>query len=481
MTGNNDNNKALYIPPSKRMAGLVVYCYHCKTNMIDICKKSGKSLKFCPNGNKHVFKVYVHVPGTKNERRTKSLETRNLDEALLQAIEFKNEVKNLSPKLTYKEKEIVKEESKIEKVQPVKIMHAMSRYIGWLHNENVPAHMVKKRSDDHIKDVERAFKVLAEILKNSGYSLPGLGMEDINNNVVGQIYSHLENKNFANRTFNKYFSYYTSFVKWYVQEYDKPIKNCFELVQRKKLNPNPEAITKSEYVALLNQITPENGIKEYENGVKQNRNIYRPWLKDGIRLALETGRRREEVINFKWNNMNESEGIQFIKIEDYKVNRIQNRITEEEKKYVYVPVTESLKDLLYEIGYEKHKGTDNFILAPEINISRNRVMSDTLTRGFSHYYDQLNTGRNLTFKCLRKTYITNLQIFFSGNGDTKAVTGHSDNQVIEENYIDKKEVAKASRNFTVFSNENERKTELEVIRDKGKNKTIGKNFYSKTY
>jgi hypothetical protein len=98
-------------------------------------------------------------------------------------------------------------------------------------------------------------------------------------------------------------------------------------------------------------------------------------------------------------------------------------------------------------------------------------MSDTLTRGFSHYYDQLNTGRNLTFKCLRKTYITNLQIFFSGNGDTKAVTGHSDNQVIEENYIDKKEIAKASKNFSVFSKENERNNELKNIRNESKVKS----------
>ena len=36
----------------------------------------------------HVFKVYVHVPGTKNERRTKKLETRDINEAIKQAIEF---------------------------------------------------------------------------------------------------------------------------------------------------------------------------------------------------------------------------------------------------------------------------------------------------------------------------------------------------------------------------------------------------------
>jgi hypothetical protein len=98
-------------------------------------------------------------------------------------------------------------------------------------------------------------------------------------------------------------------------------------------------------------------------------------------------------------------------------------------------------------------------------------MSDVLSNGFSHYYNQLNTGRKLTFKSLRKTYITNLQIYFSGSGDTKAITGHSDNQVIERNYIDKKEIAKASRGFSVFSKETERADELKEIRTETENKS----------
>jgi integrase len=471
MTNIVDNDKPLYIPSSKRLAGLVVYCRRCKTNMLDVCKLTGKSLKHCPNGNQHVFKIYVHVPDSKNERRTKNLKTRNLDEAIQQAIEFRNEIKRGNNKKDIDEKPKVNVNNDIcreNSNQQIKLIQAMARYIGWLNNEGVPAHMVKIRSNEHIKDVERAFKVLAESLKCSGQRISELTVDDINNNVVGQIYSYLEGKNFANRTFNKYFSYYTSFIKWYSLEYDVSIKNCFELVRRKKLNPQPEAITKSEYEALLNLIKPEKGIREYERGVKPERNVYRPWLAHGIRLALETGRRREEVINLKWCNIEESDGIQFIKVEDYKVNRIQNRNTEEEKKFIYVPITKSLKELLNELGYNDYANTDNFILAPEIDISRGRIMSDVLSRGFSHYYNQLNTGRKLTFKSLRKAYITNLQIFFSGNGDTKAITGHSDDQVIERNYIDKKEIAKASRYFSVFSKEIKRNNDLKKIRKEEK-------------
>lgn len=397
------------------------------------------------------------------------MDTRDVNEAIKQAIDFEREVKANTPRIEEKiEKKTLAIKENQEQAKPHLLVHALARYIGWLNNEGVPAHLVKERSSDHIKDVERALERLAECLKDSGYDLETLRVEDINDEMVGRIYAYLGQKGFANRTFNKHFSYYTSFLKWYAEEYNYPSRNWFERVKRKKLNPNPEAITQSEYEALLKQITPENGIKEYKDGVKPTRSVYRPWLADGIRLALETGRRREEVVNLKWSSIAESDGVQYLKVEDYKVNRIQNRNSEEEKKFVYIPITDSLRSLLNDLGYREYANTDSFILAPKIEISRGRIMSDILSRGFTHYYDQLNTGRKLTFKSLRKTYITNLEIYM-GNGNTKAITGHSDDQVIERNYIDKKEMAKAARGFNVFSTESERAVDLKEIRKVSKN------------
>jgi len=466
-----ENIKPLYIPENKRWKGLTVYCYRCKTNMTDICNKTGNPLKQCPHGGNHVFKVYIHVPGTKNQRRTKKLDTRDINEAIIQAIEFEKEVKNGAyPGQTGKGQKVETKRETTTNTRPVIFMHALARYIGWLNNERVPAHRVKVRSEEHIKDVERSFKVLAESLKSNGYNFSLLSIEDINDELVGHIYSHIENMGLANRTFNKYFSFYTSFLKWYAEEYNYPIRNYFERVKRKMLNSNPEAITHQEYEKLLKQITPENGMKEYENGIKHKRNVYRTWLSDGIRLALETGRRREELINLKWNNIFETEGFKYIKVEDFKVNHIQKRNTNDEKKYIYIPVTKSLEKLLSDLSYENYQNSDTYILAPEIQISRNRVMSDILSRGFSHYYEQLNTGKKLTFKSLRKAYITNLEIYMRG-GNIKSITGHSDDQVIERNYIDKREMAKAARGFSVFSAIEERTEDLKEIRTTNKEKT----------
>ena len=103
-------------------------------------------------------------------------------------------------------------------------------------------------------------------------------------------------------------------------------------------------------------------------------------------------------------------------MEDYKVkNRIQNRISDEEKKFNYIPITESLGKLLDELGYKKYLNTDSFILAPDIKISRGRIVSDTLSRGFSHYYDQLNTSRKLTFKSIKGYTRYNFCTYLCGN------------------------------------------------------------------
>ena len=466
------DHKPLFIPESKKWKGLKIFCYRCQTTVSDICKFSGKPLSQCKNGEKHVFKVIVHVPGTKNQRRTKKLETRDLNEAIKQAIEFEKEAKSNSFLSSKNEgKELGEKQENQNQVRPYFLVHALARYIGWLHNEGVPAHLIRERSEEHIKDVERALKNLVTCLKDNGYNLASLRIEDIDNEIVGKVFLSLEKRKVANRTFNKYFSFYTSFLKWYAEEYDCPIRNYFEKVKRRNLNPKPEAITLKEYEALLERITPENGLKEYNNGVKPIRNLFRPWFADGIRLALETGRRREEIINLKWKDIQENDGYLYIKVEDYKVNRIQNRISDEEKKFIYIPVTGSLRKLLDELDYNKYAGTDNFILAPDIKISRGRVMSDILSRGFTHYYDQLNTGRKLTFKCLRKTYITNLEIFM-GSGNTKAITGHSNDQVIERSYIDRKEMAKAAQGYSVFSKEKKRDHQLKDIRTT--TKTIAK-------
>jgi len=168
----NMENTPLFIPPTKKVKGLVVYCYKCQTNITSgICKTTGKSIKHCPHGDKHVFKVYVHVPGTKNERRTKKLKTRDINEAIKQTIDFEKEVKenNYSRDIS---RDIKKQESKkgIEQKVPDNILNAMARYVGFLHNdpEIVPDFKKEIRSKKYLEDIERNFKYFVICLKKNG-------------------------------------------------------------------------------------------------------------------------------------------------------------------------------------------------------------------------------------------------------------------------------------------------------------------------
>ena len=84
----------------------------------------------------------------------------------------------------------------------------------------------------------------------------------------------------------------------------------------------------------------------------------------------------------------------------------------------------------------------------------------------------------MTYRCLRKTFITQLSIHMQGgmtttHADAKSVTGHSGDNVVNTHYIDKKAIAIAiGRSFKgVFSQEILRANELEQLRKETKSQT----------
>jgi integrase len=462
------NKKPLYIPSAKKWKGLKVFCYKCKTNVYELCKETGKPLNRCPFGDKHAFKVYISVPNTENERKTKTLETRDINQAILEAIAFEKEVKEGR----YIGRKKVEKEVSEEQNKPLLLVNALARYVGFLNNENVPEHRQKQRTEAHIKAFERSAKNLIQCWTNKGHDIKELTVEMINDKMVGEVFRYLEDKNMANRSFNKCLSHYASFLKWYSEEYEIPVKNWFNQknINRKPMRSNPQSISFEEFEAVLNLIRFDNGSKEVGQTARQKLNMYRPWLADGFRLALETGRRREEVATLKYNEIaTDKDGTPlYIKIENYKVNRIQKHTNEESKSYIYIPVTDALFTLLKKFGYEENKNTDKYILAPDIIKNREKRIAIALSSGFTHYYKQTHGEKDLTFKCLRKTYITSLDIYMRQGINIREVTGHAGNAVIDKHYLDPKVLAKSLKGFKVFSNEPQRNEELEEIRNESK-------------
>ena len=181
----------------------------------------------------------------------------------------------------------------------------------------------------------------------------------------------------------------------------------------------------------------------------ENKYHYFPWLKFAIQLGLLTGRRRDEIINFKYSDIKcGSDGeMLLLESEDQKVNKAKGNFSEESKKLIYIPLTGTLKKLIIENGYEQYKGTASYLLAPE-KTSNRETLKNQMSKGFSHFYKLLETDRQLTFKCLRKTYITHLALSLGLNA--RVVTRHSGDDVLIKHYLDEKVLSKVAENFEVF-------------------------------
>ncbi len=73
---------------------------------------------------------------------------------------------------------------------------------------------------------------------------------------------------------------------------------------------------------------------------------------------------------------------------------------------------------------------------------------ENLSKDFSHYYDRLNTGKNLQMKCLRKTYLTYLKLAI-GN-DMRKLDSHATDEILDKHYIDPTVINKAIAEMTIF-------------------------------
>ena len=210
--------KPLRIPHSQKTKGLVIWCNRCKSNVYDTCKESGAPLKQCENGDKHVFKVISFVPGTENTRRTKSLKTRNYDEAVKEAIRFHKEVKQqtnqelMQTEIELPDKRTIHIATKVSR--PTLMIQVIAKFVAHLRGENVPAHLRVDRSEEYLKDVERHFERMVACLTKNDIETDSFFIEQVNDDVVGKLYSFLiQEQKYSNRTFNKAIGYYSSLFR----------------------------------------------------------------------------------------------------------------------------------------------------------------------------------------------------------------------------------------------------------------------------
>lgn len=423
----------------KQRKGIRIYCLECRKQVSSFCEETKSIKTSCNHYARHKFQLVVHVPNSENGRRMRFSDAKSFDQALIDMKNFKDELL----KNNY-EKPISTEE--FSDKSSSNFLDLLGAYLDSLRGINVPKHLVKIRTNNHIADVMRAFEKFSNTLKEKKYDIKRLTVQNIKDREVGFFCDYLIIRHGeGSRTYFKSIAIMKAFVFWAIEIKEIKTFNAFAKVEIEGSESNAVTIFKNEFDSLLNNVSVENGFDEISN-----RNWYYPWLKTAFRLSVETSMRREELVSLKWSDLKfledtESNESKVFVINNIKVNRIKKGKSSGKYKK-YIPITESLLELLIELNYEDKIGTDDFVIPREKSIGIT-YMCDILSRAFAVFIKSAS-DRGLEFNCLRKTYITKITMKLGDKA--KMFTGHSDDAIIRKNYLNKEYSGSSLDKFRIF-------------------------------
>ena len=433
----------------KPVSGLQIVCNKC-------CRAIHKSIEPY-RGCKHLlesqaYKIVLPDPFNPCKRRTKNLTTKNLYEAIIALVQFKEEL-NTPAKIIEKVHEVNRIPIDVtvpEKTKSILLLECFKMYIDNKNNINVPIHKQRIVTNNYLKEIINSFEKFVRYLKSVGINVAKFEIIDIDDNIVGGYFKYLSDFNYAAVTFNTHISNMKIFFN-FLNTRGTSLSNPFEGVRRKPVRNNPQTITAKDFYDLINIITPIDSKIVIGQKRLELKEYYREWLPNYIKLAAFTGRRRTEITQMKWSNIvcDEFGYPAYIESPDIKVNKLQNNDDKSNWKLIYVPIIEELRELLVELGYDQNKGKDEYLIAANEPIGRKSI-EDFVSRSFNFFFKKLGRDYERHYKCLRKTYITRLE--HETSGIARLITQHSSQLVIEGHYKDHRYIATqlSKSSFRVF-------------------------------
>ena len=398
--------------PHNPHKGLKIFCRTCR---IDNPK--------CKHFDRQVFRVRIHIPGNSKSIRTKFLIANNYNNAVAECVDFEREIKSNG----YERMAVTFSQTSTD----YNIGDAVIKYREYMSGKSKFAHLKKNVSEEHIDECVRYCKKFVENLsltKNLKRTRPtDILIEDVSNFYVWA------EENYSSKTFNKCFIALRAFFEFLIEIENIEMKNPFRKFVPKSVTPSSiDIITEDEFNQVLAAVDTFNPFITL-GGKGEKKNLYKPYLKDGFKLFLLTGGRREEVVDLKWSDIYSTpQGVKLFIIDNLKVKRMKKN-NKECKKYIGINV--DLEDFLIELGMNEKIGTDEYILYPNRTSTTKTIMTD-LSRGFSHYKEGAGIKKDISLSNLRKTYLTwHHQVL---GDDTGLVSSHSTTQVLEKYYLDPK-------------------------------------------
>ncbi len=429
-----------------KVPGLRPYCSKCNREIGNKkCGLTGKSLKTCKHPEEHIFKAYITIPGSGGKQKTRELKTGDLTEAMLLKREFENEIASQD----YQPAPIIHQLE--EPGKSVLLVECMERYVDFLNNIGVELHMVKVRSDEYLWSVNDYFKKFRRALKANGIDPNAVRVDQVNDQMVAYYHKYiLEELGHANKTYNKMMGLMRQFMNWLIEQKGYEIQNPFLLVQKRVVGEDKTIVTEKEFHALLEAITPKDPYQVLPSGNRKGR--YKPWLRECFRLALETGLRREEFMCLQFSDIvfDENGNPLFIKVENYKVNRIRGG-NDKSRQMKSIPITQGLFQLLTELGMDKYRDTDRFLIGPDEKSSRNTLI-EFVSLAFTFYWKRTGIKKKLLLKHLRNTYLTALVKHFGDKAPT--ISDHGGLKVLMDHYANSEQLVSARHDFMIFEQQN---------------------------
>lgn len=414
----------------QKISGLIVFCKKCRSDVYGNSKKA----KNCNHPLEcQSYKAIVRVPNSGYERKTKILSARNYEDALVEFVEFQKQVKN--PVLFQQTN---------KKIQSQFLKDTMAMYIDYLQDVNTPQHLKKHLSKVYINRVITHLQCFVNFLTKSGINLNNYKLSMINDSVVGMYYSFLQKKNISNYTFNDKIKTLRTFYIYLIEKEDYVLKNVWKKVNLKSEKPTDISISSDDFYDLLLVISPDEAITKIG---KTTRNMYRPWLKDLIRLKAYTGRRNAELFAMKWDMIHFEEGKPvYVESPNIKVNKQQNNFDEKDFQFAYIPVGEELLELLIDLNLTENMESSDYLIAPEIK--QRESLEKQTSKSFTFFFKKLNRNYKRKLKHLRQTYITKEDLFINGRFSMQ----HSKHQTTKKHYSDRHVVAKwmGENGFRIF-------------------------------
>ncbi|PZR31612.1 MAG: hypothetical protein DI538_20745 [Azospira oryzae] len=371
----------------------------------------------------------MYNPLTQTVNCIKSYETRDAEEALTQHRAYHAELKsnnyNITPPPPKKAD---------ERPQLIFLKEGAKKYLDFLQDIDTPEYEKKNLTMHYIKDQKRYIMRFLQTVQQVEKKLSNFPVTSISRPHVAAFDKYVRSLNLSQTSYNGHMKAVKYFVNYLIDELRSDMRNPFDKVKFPEIHYDPEIIPVEEFEQLLSFITLENGIGTKGKKKKETVNYYRDWLKKVFIFSLLTGERLDGIVLLQWKHV---EG-NFLRIPNWKVNRIQKA----SHYYSYTPITADLAELLLEFPVTN---PEDYIVVPQLKGRASLKLF--ISKAFTHFWKKAGLTRKVTFKNLRKTYITRLTAII---GEKALYVKHNEDKTAVKHYLQKKELLDATKDVRLY-------------------------------